>query len=128
MESSERAEFRIGGDTVFYRDDSTIQVIAIGVQTLEMAMEMKELCLELSSGMDGKCNYLIDLNDCGKNEPGARKIWKELSEHNNTKKVATFGMNPVAQVIANFVIGTHKGNNLRFFKSEKDAVNWLNEK
>lgn len=93
-----------------------------------MALRLKEICLQVSSGMEEKCNYLIDLNNCGKNEPGVRKIWKELSEHNNTKKVATFGMNPVAKVIANFVIGTHKRNNLRFFKHEKDAVNWLYEK
>jgi hypothetical protein len=128
MENSERAEFRVEGDTLRVRDDSLIHVVATGIQTLEMALRLKEICLQVSSGMEEKCNYLIDLNNCGKNEPGVRKIWKELSEHNNTKKVATFGMNPVAQVIANFVIGTHKGNNLRFFKSEKDAVNWLYEK
>ncbi|WP_346861529.1 hypothetical protein [uncultured Draconibacterium sp.] len=127
MENSERAEFQIGGDTVFYRNDSTIQVIVTGIQTLEMALEMKKLCLKLSSKTESKYNYLIDINKCGKNEPGAREIWIELSGHEKTNKVATFGMNPVAQVIANFVIGTHKGNNLRFFNSEKDAVNWLNE-
>ena len=128
MENSERAEFRIGGDTVFYCNDSTIHVTVTGIQTLEMAMEIKELCLQLSSGMEGKCNYLIDLNDSGKSEPGAREIWKELSSHPKTNKVATFGVNPVAQVIANFVLGTYSKNNLRFFKREKDALNWLNEK
>lgn len=128
MENSERAEFRIGGDTVFLRNNSTIQVVVTGVQTLEMALEVKKVCLQLSSGMEAKCNYLINLNGCGKNEPGAREIWKELSGHENTNKAATFGMNPVAQVIATFVMGTHKGNNLRFFKSEEDALNWLNDK
>ncbi len=37
MENSERAEFQIGGDTVFYRNDSTIQVIVTGIQTMGMA-------------------------------------------------------------------------------------------
>ncbi len=125
MQNSEDAEFRVGGDTVIIRGDSVIHVIATGVQTIEMALELKEICVQQSSAMESKCNYLIDLNKCGKNEPGTREVWKEISTLEKTGKVATFGMNPVAQVIANFVIGTHKRSNMRFFRSKKDALNWL---
>jgi len=128
MQNLEKTEFQVAGDTIFLRDSTTIQVVARGLQTLEMACEIKGICLELASRMNGKCSYLINLNACGKNEPGAREIWKELSSHETTHKAATFGMNPVAKVIANFVIGRHKGNNLRFFGSEKNAFDWLRDK
>ncbi len=125
MKNSERAELHIEGDTVCLRDNNIIHVVATGLQSNELAVEMKKVCMELNSRMEGKCNYLIDINLCGKNEPGARSIWKELAGGENTHKAAIFGMNPVSRLIANFVIGTYSKTNMRFFKSEEEAVDWL---
>lgn len=125
MKNSEDAEFYIGEDIVSLRDGNIIHVVAKGLQSDELAIDMKKLCLELSAQMDGKCNFLINVNECGKNEPGAREIWKELGSHENTHKAAVYGINPVAKLIANFVIGTYKGQNMRFFKNEEQAKDWL---
>jgi len=65
------------------------------------------------------------LNNCGKNEPGARLIWSQISDEENTNKVALFGMHPVARVLASFVMGITNRNNQRFFKTKEEAVNWL---
>ncbi|QIA09421.1 DUF7793 family protein [Draconibacterium halophilum] len=129
MENSEGTEYQVGGDIVRLRKNNIIHVIAKGLQSNELAVEMKKLCLDLNAQMEGKCNYLINVNECGKNEPGAREIWKELGDHDNTHKAAIYGMNPVARLIANFVIGSYSKHNMRFFKSEEEAIDWLlNEK
>ncbi len=125
MKNSERAEFRVGGDTLYLRENNIIHAEVTGPQTCEMAFEIKEVCKKLWSQIEGQCNFLIDINKCGKNDPCARNTWKELSGHPKTYKVATFGMNPVSKVIANFVIGTYQGKNLRFFYTEQEALDWI---
>ena len=96
-----------------------------GEQTTKIALNHKKICEMLSSGLEGKINYLIDLNKCGKNSTEARKIWKEFSESENTNKVATFGLNPVSRVIASFVIGKLQKGAVQFFKTRKEAISWI---
>lgn len=127
MKEKEVTLVQVGGDTLYIREGNILNVIVEGYQSYELSLEVKQKCIELANQIEGKHHYLIDLNKCGKNEAAARKIWKELSNDVKTDKVATFGMNPVARVIANFVIGTYEGQNIRFFKNEKDALAWLKE-
>ncbi len=114
--------------TTLLIDQNIIRVTAIGEQTLEVANAQREINYKLFEFAGEKINFLIDLNRCGKNSPEARQIWKELSENEKTDKVATFGLHPVARVIASFVIGISQKNNQRFFKTEEEAINWLLEK
>ncbi|WP_321289707.1 STAS/SEC14 domain-containing protein [uncultured Sunxiuqinia sp.] len=107
--------------------DNIIYVIAVGEQTTEFAKAQAEICMKMSGLIKGKVNFLIDLNKSGKNTPGARKTWKILTEHDNTEKVATFGLHPVAKVIASFVIRASSGNKMRFFSTKEEAIAWLKE-
>jgi len=127
MKIREIAQFQIGNNTYTICEGNIIHIITRGDFTIDLALEIKDFCLTQAGKMDGKCNYLVDLSDCGKNDPAARNIWKEISSDASTNKVATFGMNPVARVIANFVIGTYGGVNIRFFKNEQDALAWIKE-
>ena len=118
-------EFRLGENKTSLIEGNIIHVIAQGEQTTEIALNHKKICEMLSANLEVKVSYLIDLNKCGKNSPEARLIWKEMSENDKTFKVATFGLNPVAKVIASFVIGTYKKGNMRFFKTQQEAMGWL---
>lgn len=120
-------EYVMGENKISLIDNNIIHVVPKGEQTLDDALCYKEMCASLSTLVNGQINYLIDLNDCGKNAPEARNIWKELSEDKNTSKVGLFGLNPVARVIASFVIGTYKHNNMMFFKTKEDAMAWITE-
>ena len=97
----------------------------VNKQTNEVALNTRKICEMLFANVEGKINFLIDLNKCGKNAPQAREIWKELSELEKTNKVATFGLNPVSRVVASFVIGTYKKGNMRFFKTKEEAISWI---
>ena len=118
-------EFNIGENKLYLIEGNIIHVIAHGEQTTEIALNHKKLCEILSAKLEGKVNYLIDLNKCGKNSPEAREIWKELSEVEKTNKVATYGLNPVSRVIASFVIGKLEKGDIRFFKTKEEALSWI---
>lgn len=118
-------EFQVGENKVSLIKGNIIHVIAQGEQTKEIALNHKKICEMLYSKVNGKVNYLIDLNKCGKNAPEAREIWNELSEHQNTNKVATYGLNPVSRVISSFVMGRLKKGNMHFFKTKEDGINWI---
>ncbi|WP_167605233.1 hypothetical protein [Maribellus sediminis] len=123
----EISQYHIGNNTYTIREGNIIHIVTHGDFPVELALEIKNFCLAQAGKMDGKCSYLVDLTNCGKNDPAAREIWKEISNDASTNKVATFGMNPVARVIANFVIGTYGGVNMRLFRNEKDALAWILE-
>lgn len=123
-------EIRIGENIDRLIEGNIIFVEAIGEQTKEIAELQWEICHELSKKIDGKTNFLIDLNKCGKNSPEARNIWQQFSDEENTEKVATYGIHPVARVIASFVINVSRKNKeggIKFFKTKKEAMDWLQD-
>lgn len=77
--------------------------------------------------VNGKINYLVDLNKSGRNSPEARAAWKRACEDENVIKVAVFGLNPVARVLASFVMGVTKKKDIRFFIIKENALNWIIE-
>jgi len=120
-------EFIVGGNRSSIIGDNIIHVVASGEQTSELARLQFEMDSKLASLIDGKVNYLIDLNKAGKNSPEARSIWTRITENENTNKVAIYGLNPVARVLASFVMGVTKKKDFRFFMTKEDALNWIME-
>ncbi|MBN1951908.1 MAG: hypothetical protein JW801_11970 [Bacteroidales bacterium] len=115
------SEFLIGTNKIFLAPPSTVFVIAIGEQTEKIALKHREHHQILAESFSKEINYLIDLNQCGKNHPGARSVWVELSERESTRKVALVGLHPVARVIASFVMNFTKNSSTRFFSSREEA-------
>ena len=120
-------EFIVGGNRSSIIGDNIIHVVASGEQTSELARLQFEMDSKLASLIDGKVNYLIDLNKAGKNSPEARSTWAKITENENTNKVAIYGLNPVARVLASFVMGVTKKKDFRFFMTKEDALNWIME-
>ena len=120
-------EFCVGGNKSSIIGNNIIHVVASGEQTRELALLQYEMDSKLASMIDGKVNFLIDVNKAGKNSPEARSIWTKTTENENTNKVAIYGLSPVARVLASFVIGVTKKKDIRFFITKEDALNWINE-
>ncbi len=117
----------VGDNKTSLIDNNIIYVIAKGEQTDELAEKQSEINHVLAKLAGGKINYLVNLNDCGKNSPKARNVWTELSDEEITNKVAIFGMHPVAKVLASFVLKVTKKNNQKFFSTKQEAMRWLKE-
>jgi hypothetical protein len=119
-------EFWIAENHTFL-ENNIIYVIAIGLQTDEIALEHLKVHKILVNQVQGKVNYLIDLNKAGKSTPNARKVWQKVSEDPDTNKVALFGIHPVARVLASFVMSVSNKKDMLFFKTKEDGLKWLLE-
>jgi hypothetical protein len=120
-------EILVGKSRHWLSADNIINVVAIGDNDDSAADTIKETIMGFFAQVDGKVDWLIDLNKAGKQSPKARKAFKETSEHPKTGKVACFGLHPVARVIASFVQGVSQNRTMRFFKTKEEALAWLKE-
>ena len=52
---------------------------------------------------------------------------QEAFEDEKIGKVALFGLHPVARVIASFVMGVTKKEDMRFFRTKEEALAWIKD-
>ena len=125
MEKNER-ETWIGKSKMCLCEDNVVSIVIIGEVDDKTALGFRETGLELAGMLEGNWKVLIDLNKAGKMSPAARKIVQELSRHEKVWKVAAFGLNPVARIVAAFGMGADsKEKHFRFFKTKEEALEWL---
>ncbi|OGS20675.1 MAG: hypothetical protein A3J83_05115 [Elusimicrobia bacterium RIFOXYA2_FULL_40_6] len=121
---SER-EYWVGENRIYFGEDDIIYVTAVGDADEKIAAAMKEIEIRFINMAKGEVSLLVDLNKCGKQSPEARKIRMSLGENSKIRKVAVFGIHPVAKIIASFVVGISKNDKLCFFKTKEEALAWL---
>jgi hypothetical protein len=127
IEQVSEREFWVGGDTLYLGEDNIFYVTSVGEANEKKAIAIKDVFLRLLNVAEGELNLLIDINKAAKHSSEARKVWQELSEHKKFRKIALFGLHPVARVLAYFVMGVSKKKDLRFFKTKEGALAWLKE-
>ena len=120
-------EIWVGENRIYLGEDNMLCLTISGEVDEKIEIGINEACLELLNMVEGRVNTLIDLNKAGKTSPGARKRQKEISEHEKTGKLALFGLHPVARVVAAFLMGISRKEDMRFFKTEEEALTWLKE-
>lgn len=120
-------ELSIGKHRFFLREDNILYDTIVGdisKNEAEIALDFTQKC---EAKVPGKLNILIDINKCGKPSAEARKFGKEVFAREKIGKVALYGLNPVARVIASFMITLSTRGNIRFFKTQEYALAWLKE-
>jgi len=120
-------EIWVGSSKTTLIEGSIIFVEAVGSHSAESAQAQIEINDRLARMVPDRVNYLIDLNRAGKSSPEARKIWKEISDYENTGRVALFGLHPVARVLASFVMSITTNNKVQFFRTKEEGIKWINK-
>ena len=120
-------EIWIGENRLYLGEDDILHITIVGELDEETQIAINEAGYKLMSTVGGKVHALIDINKAGKISPGARKRQLEVSEHDKTGKVAIFGLHPVARVIASFFMGVSQKKDMRFFKTEEEALAWFKD-
>lgn len=120
-------EFLVGESRMFLDEDRIITTVVVGETDEKKAIAFKEILLKLVNMAEGKICSLVDLNRAGKATSEARKIGQEMFYNEKTKKVALFGLHPVARVLASFVMRVTHKKDMRFFKTKEEALAWLKE-
>ncbi len=126
MAGKER-EIWVGGNRVYLGEDNILRVTVVGELDEETQVALNNAGYKLMSTVEGKVSALVDNNKAGKMSPGARKRQVEISEYEKTAKVAIFGLHPVARVLASFFMGVSQKKDMRFFRTEEEALAWLKE-
>jgi len=126
MEEKDR-EIWAGENRLYLGEDNILYVTVVGEVDGKAAAAIRGIDRKFKSMTEGKFHVLGDLNKAGKQSAEARKIWKEMTEDDRTGKIAMCGMHPVARVIASFVMGNTRKEDMRFFKTKEEALTWLRE-
>lgn len=114
----------------FYLDeDGIFHMIFMGSIDEKIAKTAIEEVLKIIYSIEGPVMFLMDINKMKIPSSKARKQFQILIEieTDKIKKVGAFGMHPVSKVIASFVIGATVKEDIRFFKTEGEALAWLKE-
>ena len=127
MKQVSEREILVGEHKFYLGEDNIIYCTTVGNIDAEMASAFDDVTLKFMNMVEGKINLFIDLSRTGQPTSDARKIGKRMFEHEKFGKVAMFGIHPVARVLASFVMGVTKKEDMRFFKSKEDALSWLKE-
>jgi len=121
----EEREIWAGENRFYLGEDDMMYVELVGEYNMQNALALRDAYLKLLENVEGKVNILVDNSKSGKPSKEARKIFTELIGHEQCGKIAVFGLNPVARVIASFVLGSSK--NTHIFKTKDEAFSWLKE-
>ena len=123
----ENREIWVGKNRMYLGEDNIFRVTIVGELDEETQTAINGACLKLMNMVEGKANFLLDINKAGKVTSGARKRQVEMSENEKIAKVAMFGLHPVARVLASFFMGVSQKKDMRFFRTEEEALAWLKE-
>ena len=126
MENNNR-EILAGQNRIYLGEDNILYYVNIGEIDEELAHESCEAMLKLRDMGEGTVHFLIDLNKGGKTSAKARKIFQDFTQKNVHGKLALCGMHPIARVLASFFMGITQKEDMRFFKTKEEALDWLRE-
>ena len=122
-----KKEIWIGESKVYLDEDDILHVSGSGDTEDKTAVKIKQATYEFLEIVEGKMQIIIDMNNSGKPSAKVRKTYNEMGHNKKIGKVALHGIHPVAQVIASFFMKTATKQEIRFFKTEKEALAWLKE-
>ena len=123
----EAREIWVGENRLYLGEDNILYVTLVGEQDEKTPIVLKEAIDKTKNIVEGRVNVLIDLNKAGRPSSRGRKAGQEVLEDERIGKVAFCGLHPVARVIASFIMGVTRKKDMRFFKTEKEALAWLKE-
>ena len=123
----EDREIWVGENRFYLVEDDIMYVETSGNYDLKGSFELRDAFLKLLHDVEGKVNIIVDNSRGGKPSQEARKVFAVMMEDERCGKIAVVGLNPVARVIASFVLGSSKNKNTKIFKTKEEALAWVKE-
>ena len=126
MEEKDR-EVRIGENKLYFGPDNILYTTIIGDADATTAMAIKAADAKFKDMAEGKVNVLVDVSKIGKSSPEASEMWKEVSRHEKTGKIAVFGMSPAKKTLGSLALKLTRAKDTRVFVTREEALAWLKE-
>jgi hypothetical protein len=119
-------EIHINDVVIKLLENNIIVYHAIGSPDEELANAIFDVEVGLLNEIQGKSYRLIDLNQAGKPSKKAREILQKLFFiENNVEKTAFVVGNPVAKIIASFIITFLQNGDIKLFPTHESAIEWF---
>jgi hypothetical protein len=118
----------MGDYKVWVDSNGIVRGKIIGDHTKKDAIDIIKKLESLYSEDMGNLLTLIDMSETNRPTSEARKMhaMNLKNHHNQFKKAAFFGGSVMNRVLANFIIkASGKGDKVRYFDTEKEAIQWL---
>jgi len=121
-------EIHIKDMIVMILENNIIEFNAIGAPNEDYANACYQLDTELINELKGKVYRIINLNKAGKPSKKAREIFQKILNDNPVEKTAFIVGNPVAKIIASFIIVFLRNDDIRIFSTQENAIEWFKSK
>ena len=93
----------------------------------EAAVWLKDKVIQIGKTHGGKVNWIVDLSRLVSSDRSARHVLKEMNQLPSTGKIAFVGGSAFARAVTNFITTAAGKTDIHHFKSEDEAINWINE-
>ncbi len=113
---------------IFVDKDGIINFVDQTRNTVEDALVAKEKILELAKKMPKPRRLLTDLTGIETPSAKIRKIVAEMMKEARIDKIALVGGDFIMKTVANFMMSASGIKNSKFFKTKKEAIEWLKQK
>jgi len=120
----------MGAYKVWLDDDGIIKGILLGDQDKESTENVITEVNTLLSKENCIGSVLIDMSQTGRPSSESRRLHANNIRSNpkNLRKLALYGASTMNRVMANFIIkASGRVDMVRYFKTEKEAIEWLKE-
>lgn len=121
-------EIHVKDTVIKILENNIILYNAIGSPNEDIANAIYEMDTKILKETKGKVYRLIDLSNAGKPSKEAREIFQKLLTENHVEKTAFVVGNPVAKIIASFIIAFLKTGDIKLFPTQESAIEWFKSK
>lgn len=118
-------EIHVNDVVIKLLENNILAFYAASTPTEELANAMYEIETKMLNKIQGKAYRLINLNNAGKPSKKAREIFQKLLTENHVAKTAFVVGNPVAKIIALFIIAFLKTDDIKLFSNQESAIEWF---
>ncbi len=118
-------EIKIGENTLYLGEDNILRETFVGRPDEATAKEIEEAANTLRDMVDGKLDTLINIEKIEMVTPKIIEFAVAQLTEARIGRVAVFGKNPMATILAAPTIAAARKSDLAYFKTEEEAMRWL---
>jgi len=133
--SSQKTEIKIEGSKLWLGEDGILYVKIGTAMNEKIAEELANSYIEIAKKLPGQIKALVDMSQVSHTSLGVssefrKKIVENIKEafkKYGFKKAAIWGGGIMQRTVVRFILAAARIENIRFFKTEEEALKWLNK-
>ncbi|MFC1907593.1 STAS/SEC14 domain-containing protein [Chloroflexota bacterium] len=118
-------EIKVGENTLYLDEDNILRETFVGKPDEATAKKISEAANTLRNMVGGKVDTLVNIEKIEVVTPKVLESAVAKLTEARVGRVAVFGKNPMALILAAPIIAAARKSDLAYFKTEEEAMKWL---